>query len=216
MCYPDSGKNGKAVSFKKQFSMSAKIIGDTGSQNPYAVLSSTDEEPVRAFKGKITPRQPQEMELPFTYAPVRTNSAAVDYSSAPSGNPYAKLAECDEDPVDLFLRRKRSSAQQPAVRTKASRVKGTGISKKVFQDGCRRIFLPYVPPTEGNVLRSHYREFISRNENTTPERRERLLAELAKYDLSSSGSLTPHFNRERDFLTAAKLVKIEQAAEGES
>jgi len=179
---------------------------DRGSQNPYAVLSLIDEDPAKPSKIRERPR---EMELPLTYGPIGHKGATVDYSAAPSVNPYAKLANCDEDPVDLFLRGK-DSAMAPAVKERQ-----IGISKKAFQDGCRRIFLPYVPPSEGNALRAHYREFISRNENKTPRYREYLLAELAKYDLSSSGNLTPHFNRGTEFFTAAKLMKIEEAAEKE-
>jgi hypothetical protein len=193
--------------------MTTKRFDDTGSQNPYAVLSLTDEESVRAFKRKIPLEHPREMELPLLYAPVSKKSAAVDYSKAPSGNPYATLAMCDEDPVDLFLRRKSTAGQRSADDVKVPKGEGVGISKKAFQEGCRRILLPYVPRSEGNILRNHYREFISRNEDATPKFRERLLAELAKYDLSVSGNLTPHFNRERELLTVAKLKKIEQAAE---
>jgi hypothetical protein len=90
--------------------------------------------------------------------------------------------------------------------------KRQGISKKEFQDGCRRVFLLYIPAGEGQTLRPHYRDFISRNENDTPEYRGRLLTELGKYDLSSSGDFKPHFNREEELFTIAKLPKIEQTA----
>lgn len=89
-------------------------------------------------------------------------------------------------------------------------------SKKSFQDGCRRIFLQYIPPSEGRTLRPHYRDFIIRNETNSPEHRFRLLGELRKYDISTSGDFKPHFNREQEFLTKKKLQQIEEAAQSQA
>jgi hypothetical protein len=85
------------------------------------------------------------------------------------------------------------------------------LSKKQFEDDCRRIFLQYIPHAEGRVLRPHHREFITRNANRSPEQRFRLLEELAKYDISTSGNFKPHFNRERELFTVKKLREIEKA-----
>jgi hypothetical protein len=101
-----------------------------------------------------------------------------------------------------------SGAGQQAKR---SRRTGT-LSKQDFQSGCRRIFKYYVPPAEGRLLRPQYREFITRNENRAAEQRFSLLEELAKYDISTSGNFTPHFNREQELLTAGKLQEIERSA----
>lgn len=84
------------------------------------------------------------------------------------------------------------------------------VSKRAFQDGCRRIFVLYVPPEEGTTLRPHYRDFILRNQDQSPEQRFRILEELRKYDLSTTGNLKPHFNRERESLTQRKLEQIER------
>lgn len=98
----------------------------------------------------------------------------------------------------------------------ASQPRRREISKKGFQDGCRRILLQYVPPTEGRVLRSHYRDFITRNELRSSEQRFRLLEELSKYDVSASGNLKPHFNLDAELFTAAKLQEIERLALADS
>ena len=155
-------------------------------------------------------------------------------------NPYASLSIQDEPeesiPVETTLEQKRtyfrklenphahsevfgeSTAIQESVEAKPTPLvspKGANrqISKRDFQDGCRRILLQYTPPDEGPVLRQHYRDFISRNENRSPEQRFRFLNELGKYDISTSGNFKPQFNREQELLTARKLEQIERAVE---
>jgi hypothetical protein len=87
------------------------------------------------------------------------------------------------------------------------------LSKKDFQDGCRRIFLQYVPQAERQFLPSQYRDFIIRNERRSAEERSRLLDALGRYDLSMSGNIKNHFNRVPELLTTAKLQQIERAAQ---
>lgn len=86
------------------------------------------------------------------------------------------------------------------------------MSKRDFQSACRRIFTPYIPSAEGLILRPHYRDFIVRNENRSPEERFRLAEALGQYDLSKSGNFKPHFNREKELPTVAKLQQIEKKA----
>lgn len=91
----------------------------------------------------------------------------------------------------------------------------SSISKEDFAEGCRRIFRMYVPPEEGNKLRPYYRDFILRNQNQSSEQRFRILEELRKYDLSTTGNLKPQFNRGQELLTQRKLQQVEQAAGGQ-
>lgn len=98
------------------------------------------------------------------------------------------------------------------VATVARRLQGECLSKKDFQAGCHRIFRQYVPFAEGRRLRPQYRDFIARNECRSAEQRFRLLEALRKYDISASGNLKPHFNREQELLTTAKLRQIEETA----
>lgn len=86
------------------------------------------------------------------------------------------------------------------------------MSKRDFNSTCRRIFLLYIPPAEGQLLRPHYRDFIARNENRSPEERFLLAETLSQYDFSKTGNFKPHFNREKEFLTVAKLQQIEKKA----
>jgi hypothetical protein len=86
-------------------------------------------------------------------------------------------------------------------------------SKSEFQRGCRRIFAQYIPAMERGRLREHHRDFILRNENAPSNRRSKLLASLARYDLSQVQGLNAQFNRERDVLTEAKLKAVEREAD---
>jgi hypothetical protein len=89
------------------------------------------------------------------------------------------------------------------------------LSKTEFRAGCRAIFGYYIPAIENGRLRAHHREFITRNESSSGEKRFRLYSELKRYDLSSIIGINPHFNRERDALTDAKLREIERIVGGE-
>jgi hypothetical protein len=104
-------------------------------------------------------------------------------------------------------------APQPSLGRDRRAIPAGKVSKKDFQEGCRRILRQYVPPTEGRVLRSHYLDFIVRNQERAPEQRFRILEELRKYDISTSGSFQPHFNREPSLLAERKLRQVEQSAE---
>jgi hypothetical protein len=88
------------------------------------------------------------------------------------------------------------------------------LSKAEFRAACRAIFGYYIPAIEKGRLRAHHREFISRNESSSSERRFRLYSELKRYDLSSISGIHSHFNRERDALTDAKLREIERIVGG--
>ncbi len=88
-------------------------------------------------------------------------------------------------------------------------------SKEAFREGCRRVFLQYIPSEEGRVIRPHYRDFIVRNEGRSPEGRFEILKQLEVYDLSTSGSIKPHFNRGNEVFTEAKLRRIEQTVGAE-
>lgn len=84
------------------------------------------------------------------------------------------------------------------------------LAKKDFQARCRDLFMQYIPPEEGKALRSHYRAFINRNENRSPEARSAILQELLRFDYSEAGNISPYFNREDDPFTDAKLQAIEE------
>lgn len=90
-----------------------------------------------------------------------------------------------------------------------------GLSKTEFRLGCRVIFRYYIPALENGRLRAHHREFITRNESSSGQKRFRLYSELKRYDLSPITGITPRFNRERDALTDAKLRDIERIVGGE-
>jgi hypothetical protein len=88
------------------------------------------------------------------------------------------------------------------------------LSKTEFESACRAIFRYYIPAIENGRLRAHHREFITRNESSSAQRRFRLHSELKRYDLASIPGMTPRFNRERDALTDAKLREIERMVGG--
>ena len=93
--------------------------------------------------------------------------------------------------------------------------KGGKLSKTEFQSACRAIFRHYIPAIENGRLRGQHREFITRNESSSGEKRFRLYSELRRYDLSSIPGINPQFNRERDALTGAKLRELERIVGGE-
>ncbi len=155
-----------------------------------------------------------------------------------SGNPYAFLGILDEDDVEvlhaptdeqkhshlqelqnpyayieLFAEEEGKLDEFPTHEKVQSVPSGPigKLSKKEFQAKCRRIFMQYVPSEGRRVLRSHHRDFVVRNESRPADERFLLVAELSKYDLSSSVSYRPHFNREeKDILTIKKLRDIEK------
>lgn len=103
----------------------------------------------------------------------------------------------------------------PGIQDDPEPGKVEGLSKTEFRLGCRVIFRYYIPALENGRLRARHREFITRNESSSGEKRFRLYSELKRYDLSSITGITPHFNRERDALTDAKLRDIERIVGGE-
>jgi hypothetical protein len=153
-------------------------------------------------------------------------------------NPYALLSLVDESEDEqaavptmeqkrAYLRRLQNPHAQSEIFGEELELESTVVrsgriilppnieqaSKKHFENECRRIFLQYVPSTEARVLRQHQREFITRNSGRTAEHRGRILHELAKYDISTSGNFRPEFNREREVFTVQKLNRIEKAAQ---
>jgi hypothetical protein len=91
---------------------------------------------------------------------------------------------------------------------------GSTLSKAEFRAGCRRIFGQYIPALERGRLRTHHRDFITRNESSSPARRHRLVKHLEKYDISKTHGVTAHFNRGEP-LTDEKLKQIERLADSE-
>ncbi len=126
-----------------------------------------------------------------------------------SENPYARHyyvgADQDAAAATRSLPTQTSKPAAPARKT---------LSKSDFDSGCRSIFRRYMPEMERTKLRPHHQDFIRRNVNCSPERRYALLEELRRYDLSTEGNLSTHFNREEDAFTEAKLLKIEEAVKG--
>lgn len=119
-----------------------------------------------------------------------------------SQNPYAVLGLYEESGPEMPSVKKKVQPVQPVPEGK--------LSKKDFQTKCRRILMQYVPAEERRVLRSHHRDFVTRNESRSAEDRFLLVHHLSKYDLSNTGNYLPHFNRERDPLTVKKLKEIEK------
>jgi hypothetical protein len=180
--------------------------------NPYASLEVEDTPEVAAQAHVRTLQNP--------YAALQVEGASEHETDSPrrafvrmSQNPYASLAGDDE----IAPLVPQVPAQQPPERSARPsapiRSRQAGVSKVAFRQRCRSIFLQYVPPLEGANMRRPHREFISRNEDRGPEVRARLLAGLARYDLSDIGGLRPQFNRERDELTDEKLKRIEDEAQ---
>jgi len=91
---------------------------------------------------------------------------------------------------------------------------GGTLSKAEFRAGCRRIFGQYIPALEKGRLRTHHRDFITRNESSSPARRLRLVKHLERYDISKTQGFTAHFNRGEP-LTDEKLKQIEHLADSE-
>lgn len=87
------------------------------------------------------------------------------------------------------------------------------VSKEQFRAAARRIFRCYIPAAEKGNLRTHHRDFITRNEVRSSEERALILQQLGRYDLGDI-PLIGHFNRERDPFTMSKLSQIEKAALG--
>lgn len=153
-----------------------------------------------------------------------------------SGNPYASLSiledseksdhqEASDDKKHQYLKKMENPYAHHAIfsdapgiapssyarQHKINRPKGSvTLSKKDFRENCNRILSQYVPSEEGKALRAHYRDFVTRNELRPPNERFRIVELLSKYDLSGTENYRPHFNREKNLLTNAKLQAIER------
>jgi hypothetical protein len=139
------------------------------------------------------PRPPEQVEL-FNHV-----SQGVGVPTR-SGNPYAMLAQLDEDKIFPEL-----PCDEGPDSTTASQVE--------FEGGCRRIFAQYIPALERGRLRPEHRDFIARNRVKSGRIRRALLQALQRYDLTALGGLQPQFNRERDALTVRKLMEVERSVE---
>lgn len=116
------------------------------------------------------------------------------------GNQYAILSVAIRDDAD-------TAAKTTTTAKRDTGRKGASQDEFVFES--RRIFGQYIPAIEKGKLRPHHRAFISRNQRRPALQREYLLAELRKYDLADVRGFQARFNRERDELTADKLLQIE-------
>jgi len=172
-------------------------------ENPYASLQ------VREVPGEDlatstqvsdkTPTAPRQFVRSHTQVDLfslqRAQSAVVE---PPHGNPYAGLANIDDDGPSVV--ETRDPGQDPGE-----------ISQTAFETGCRRIFGQYIPLLERGHLRPEHRDFIARNRSRSATVRFKLLGALCRYDLTDLPPMQPQFNREDDRLTAKKLAEIERS-----
>jgi hypothetical protein len=160
-------------------------------QNPYASLQVGDPpgDEIRDEVGITPPRAVQADRSVPKPLPIPA------FFEARSGNPYARLANLDDD-----------GTSDPAARRRSD----IGISGSGFEAECRSIFRKYIPALEHGILRPEHRAFIARNRARPAGLRLRILEALRRYDLSDLGALQPEFNREDSRLTAKKLAEIER------
>lgn len=169
-------------------------------ENPYASLQVREvpgeDLATSAQVGDKTPTAPRQFVRSHTQVDLftlqRAQSAAI--VDPPRGNPYAGLANIDDD-VET-----RGPGQDPGE-----------ISQTAFETGCRRIFGQYIPLLERGRLRPEHRDFIARNRSRSATVRFKLLEALCRYDLTDLPPMQPQFNREDDRLTAKKLAEIERS-----
>jgi hypothetical protein len=162
----------------------------TRMQNPYAFLSIQEQEQDEL--------ESKELSVAEKIECLRKRK-----------NPYAFYEAFQEV---SFVEELCSPCTSEAKAQEQSQIPVATVSKESFQEGCRRIFMMYVPREEGNRLRPYYRDFMLRNQDQSPEQRYRILEELRKYDISTTGNLKPQFNRQREIITQSKLEQIERAA----
>lgn len=166
--------------------------------NPYAFVG--DEECVlpssRKIKAAASPSSQRDPSVQQGDL-FRTSPVGQDLPNHPSGNPYASLADLqDEDaPVSNVVTRQTSTL---------------GATKAAFRGECARIFRQYIPALERGRLRDYMRAFVSRNESRSPTVRSLLLHALAKFDLADLRAV-PQFNREDESLSEQKLREIERS-----
>lgn len=131
-----------------------------------------------------------------TEAPVRSPLHLTE-------NPWATLAAYNGDDAAAEL-------ATPRVDPEPRPTFKEYLSKSDFRSECIRIFSPYVPPHLPRRIPQHQKDFIARNEQRSGKVRHRLVDSLRRYDLSTTPSLAPQFNREHlDDLSEKKLRQIE-------
>jgi len=178
-------------------------------ENPYASLQVGDDRD-QDFATNATSSASQagasSRESAQTPTPVELGTAPeprhTSLPEVPHGNPYAALANIDDQEEQLL------DAGAPSTGPALGE-----ISKATFEAGCRRIFSQYIPRLERGRLRPEHRDFITRNRPRSARIRCRLLEELSRYDLSDLPGMRAQFNREDDRLTDKKLIEIEQAVD---
>lgn len=169
-------------------------------EDPYAFIEYEEEAPVEAstrrqssasadFRGNENKNRQHDLFAP------RPSQTAYRLPAVPSGNPYARIAQTQEDD---------ESEDLAHVHTRPK-----SASKLDFRRQCTKIFRQYIPELEGGSLRSYMRDFIARNESRPGHIRYRLIQLLSRYDLSNLSAATPLFNREDENLAEQKLRDIE-------
>lgn len=167
--------------------------------NPYAFIQDGDdqapsEERKRVTGGASAQHAPAERQGDL----FRLSSVGLDMAKQPSGNPYASLANPQEEALPVITN---VAESLPAA---------LAVTKAAFRSECTRIFRQYIPPAERGRLREYMRRFISRNESRPATVRALLLRALARFDLSDLCAV-PQFNREDESLSEQKLREIERS-----
>lgn len=180
------------------------------SGNPYASLAewggdddesivSKDSQRLWLAEARHSPQKPlPSPQLDLNLLPAQQ----------PSGNPYASLSESDDgaEPMSPLL----IGVGHEAEATAPPKTFREFLSKADFRSECIRVFLPYVPPYLPRRIPQHQRDFIARNECRSGRARFRLVESLRRYDLSTTPSIAPQFNREHSLgLSEKKLRQIE-------
>jgi hypothetical protein len=174
-------------------------------ENPYVFVDECDEVYEREV-ARGASRDAESTSVPHSSSDVTSRSTLADLQ-----NPYAFAQESDE----AHERHEGLAEQQPVIAPSASISSPTSalrgrLSKTEFGSRCRAIFGPYSPALNRGRLRSHHRDFITRNQARSAEERYQIWLHLKKYDLSDLPGLSTQFNREDDLVTEEKLREIER------
>lgn len=167
--------------------------------NPYAYVSNEAGEVLTKAKNRAAERGCSQHDLAAQQGDLfESSSASPDMAKHPSGNPYASLANLQDE--ELPASANVESSPEPAL----------AVTKAVFRGECTRVFRLYIPAAERGRLREYMRAFINRNESRSAKARALLLRELARFDFSDLGAI-PQFNREDESLSEQKLREVERS-----
>lgn len=179
--------------------------------NPYASLANQDgdddDEPTMSLLESLRRPFRKVTATPHGESGLQAQLFLdTHFSAHTSGNPYGTLAglgdDSDEPAIQVTI--KNTASQTHVDSFKAF------LSKVDFRSECRRIFLPYVPPHLPRRIPQHQSDFIARNERRSGKARYFLVESLKRYDLSTTSSIAPQFNREHSHeLSERKLREIE-------